>query len=150
MIVRRIQPSDITEWLRMRSALWPECPLAEHQAEMRQSLEDQDHQATFVAELSAGRLCGFLEASQRLFAEGCATSPVGYIEGWYVEPDQQRRGIGRLLVAAAEAWAAQKGCREMASDCLDDNLVSLAAHQALGYQVAERLIHLKKIIAPAD
>lgn len=97
----------------------------------------------------SGGLCGFLEASIRPFDEGCHTRPVGYVEGWYVDADVRRRGIRRGLVAAAERWAVEQGCREMASDAHPENSVSLAAHQALGFEESSRAVHLRKRLAEA-
>jgi aminoglycoside 6'-N-acetyltransferase I len=110
---------------------------------MEDMLSDQTC-ATFVAVRPDESLGGFLEASQRKYAEGCSTGPVGYIEGWYVDPDLRRQGIGRQLICEAESWAVAKGLREIASDCDLDNLISLSAHQALGYEEVERLIHFRK------
>jgi aminoglycoside 6'-N-acetyltransferase I len=42
------------------------------------------------------------EASIWHWVDGCATTPVGYLEGWCVDPDVQRQGIGRALVKSAE------------------------------------------------
>lgn len=100
----------------------------------------------FVAERAAGCLGGFLEAGTRPYADGCDTSPVGYVEGWYVDPDLRRHGVGGLLVRAAEEWARSIGCREMASDTTLDNDTSIAAHEALGYREVERLIHFAKCL----
>jgi len=105
-------------------------------------------QAVFVAVRPEGGLGGFLEASLRTYAEGCDSSPVGYIEGWYVDPDLRRQGVGRALLRAAEAWARAQGCQEMASDCRLDNEASWRAHLALGYEEAERLIHFRKRLEP--
>jgi aminoglycoside 6'-N-acetyltransferase I len=44
--------------------------------------------------------------------------------------------VGRELVAAAEAWAREQGCREFASDTQLENTVSAAAHLALGFEDA--------------
>src|SRR5262249_39023821 len=74
-----------------------------------------------VAERPTGGLCGFVEASIRPFVDGCTTRPVGYVEGWFVDPDVRRQGVGRKLVTAAEEWAAGQGCVEMASDALLGN-----------------------------
>lgn len=60
------------------------------------------------------------------------TSPVGYIEGWYVDADLRAQGLGRALVRAAEDWAIAKGCVEMGSDTWLDNEVSYGAHLAIG------------------
>src|SRR5262249_19142141 len=98
----------------------------------------------FVAERPAGGLCGFVEASIRPFAEGCTTRPVGYVEGWFVDPDMRRQGVGRRLGEAAEGGAAAPGCQEMASDALLANAVSHEAHEALGFEESGRLVHFRK------
>jgi aminoglycoside 6'-N-acetyltransferase I len=143
-VIRRVEPRDEDEWLRMRRTLWPECPLDEHLSEIAEYFSGEQRWATFVAARPEGGLCGFLEASIRPFAEGCHTRPVGYIEGWYVDADVRRQGIGGKLVRAAESWAVAQGCREMASDCTIDNEISVQAHRALGYTETGRMIHFKK------
>jgi aminoglycoside 6'-N-acetyltransferase I len=141
--VRGIRPADQAEWLRMRRALWDDCPDEEQVREMDEILKDDD-EAVFVAERPGGGLSGFLEASIRPWAIGCNQHPVGYIEGWYVDPDVRRQGVGRALVEAAEDWARSKGCRQMASDAELWNDVSHQAHGALGYQETARLVLFKK------
>lgn len=143
MIVRPVKPGDEEEWLRLRYALWPDNTLDELRIESIAIMADRK-QAVFVLSQADGKLGGFLEASLRHTAEGCSTSPVGYIEGWFIDPDLRQQGYGADLVKAAETWAIEQGCREMASDSLIDNLVSLQAHTALGYQEVERLIHYRK------
>jgi aminoglycoside 6'-N-acetyltransferase I len=98
----------------------------------------------FVAVRGAGGLGGFIEAAIRPWAEGCSSKPVGYIEGWYVDPDLRCRGVGRRLVRVVETWARSRRCREMASDCVLDNEVSFRAHQRLGYREVVRLILFQK------
>ena len=107
-------------------------------------LDEAQDTVVFVAERPDGTLGGFLEAGTRPYAEGCHTSPVGYIEGWYVDPDLRREGVGRALVEAAEAWARGIGLQEMASDALIDNEVSHQAHLALGYREVERIVCFHK------
>lgn len=143
MHIRPVETRDLDEWLRMRLQLWSEHSPAEHLREMEEILADPSC-IVLVAVHPEGGLCGFLEASQRKYAEGCETSPVGYIEGWYVEPDYRRQKVGARLVRAAEEWARQLGLREMASDCEINNRISLKAHLALEYEEVERLIHFKK------
>lgn len=149
MKIRKYEPDDFGEWLRMRLALWPETSAGRHRLEMQEILAHPTCQ-TFVAVRPDGRLGGFLEFDQRKYAENCETSPVGYIEGWYVDLDVQRKGVGRKLVEAAESWARQQGLREMASDCMLDNEVSLKVHLALGYEEADRLIHFRKSLASCE
>src|SRR5690606_23987061 len=91
-----------------------------------------------VVDRGDGRLGGFIEASLRPIASGCRTSPVGYVEGWYVDEDLRRRGLGRALVDGAIDWAKRHGCREIASDYDFGNATSRAAHAALGFWPAAR------------
>lgn len=100
--------------------------------------------AVLVADRGDGTLAGFVEIGSRPYAEGCETSPVAYLEGWYVDADCRREGLGTRLVEAAEAWALSHGYREMASDTELDNGVSLTAHLALGYEEVERQICFRK------
>lgn len=144
MQTRPIEPGDQDEWLRLRKALWPECAIDTLTAEMADIVADSDDQAVFVAVRPAGRLGGLVEVSTHPHAIGCSTRPVAYVEGWYVDPDLQRTGVGGELLAAAESWARSKGCREIASDTLFDNEVGLAAHRACGYVLTGRLIHFRK------
>ncbi|HWT00016.1 MAG TPA: aminoglycoside 6'-N-acetyltransferase [Pyrinomonadaceae bacterium] len=135
---------DRDEMLRMRLALWPDSTADDLEAEMPSWLKDESRLIVFVAEREGGGLAGFVEAGIRDVAEDCETRDVGYVEGWYVDGDARLRGVGRMLVGAAEDWARSRGCVEMASDCLLTNEVSLAAHLRLGYEETARLIHFRK------
>jgi aminoglycoside 6'-N-acetyltransferase I len=86
------------------------------------------------------------EFATRLMTElACNPSlPVGFIEGWYVAPAHRRRRIGARLVAAAEAWARNQGCTDMASDTWLEAFNSQRAHEALGFEVVNRCIHFRK------
>lgn len=144
MQIRTANKDDAAEWLRMRTALWPESP-EDHPPEIEQFFADKgDDLEIFVAENEDGRLCGFLEAGTRSYAEGCRSSPVGYIEGWWVDSSYRQKGIGARLVAAAEEWARERGLTEMASDTGLDNDASQCAHAALGYRETDRMICFRK------
>lgn len=142
--VRKLVEKDIEEWFRMRKHLWDELADNEHKSEMSGIYEHSETQLVLVAETSDGNLMGFLEASIRPFVEDCHTENVGYLEGWWIEPEFRRNGIGRSLVKMAENWARSKGCAEMASDSEIGNDLSLKAHLNLGYEETSRLVHLRK------
>lgn len=129
----------------MRRLLWPDAPEDELATELDVILGDPSKYAVFVAE-EDGRLVGFVEAALRDWAEGCATRPVGYVEGWYVRPERRRAGVGRALVEAAERWSASKGCTEIGSDAEVSNTLSHAAHRALGFAEIERIVAFAKPI----
>jgi len=141
--IRRATSADKPGWLRMRLLLWPDGTLEGFSREMDDLLSDP-LTPVFVAIRSNGMAGGFLEAGTRKYAEGCETSPVGYIEGWYMDEDLRGRGIGKALVEAAEVWARSQGLTEMASDTWLDNEVSIRAHLKMGYEETERLVHFAK------
>jgi aminoglycoside 6'-N-acetyltransferase I len=141
--IREIIESDRADWVRLREALWPGS-LSDHDAETRKYFEEPPKAPiVFVAEAD-GRLVGFLELDYRKYAPGCRSSPVPFVEGWYVEPGLQRRGIGRALIEAAEARARAAGHHEIASDAEIENAGSIAAHVALGYEEVERVVCLRR------
>jgi aminoglycoside 6'-N-acetyltransferase I len=144
-IVRTITEQDYDEWLRLRLALWPEPghQVQELETEMAEIIADPE-QPVFVAERAGASLCGLLEVSIRQEAEGCNTNHIGYLEGWYVDPDMRGKGVGRKLVEFAEKWARVQGCTEMASDTTSAYPLSPGAHAQLGYQEVRRTIHFKK------
>jgi aminoglycoside 6'-N-acetyltransferase I len=111
---------------------------------MAEILGDPEFNAAFMAHAPDGLPVGFLEASIRLTAEGCRPGRIGYLEGWFIEPGWRGKGLGAALVQAAEAWAVDRGCREMASDADLDNAAGRQAHVHLGYQEASRLAHFRK------
>ena len=143
--VRRVTADDKPEWLRMRLLLWPDEASADLAEEMDRMLEDP-LMPVFVLERPDRGLGGFLEAGTRKFAEDCHTSPVGYIEGWFVDEDLRRRGYGHELVRAAEHWSLSQGLKEMASDTWLWNETSIRAHLAMGYHETERVVHFAKTL----
>jgi aminoglycoside 6'-N-acetyltransferase I len=144
MAVRLIGRSDLEAWCRMRRALWPEAAPAELHEEAEAYLRGVSPlQAVFLGVGQTGEPWGMLELSLRSVAEGCHGTPVPYVEGWYVVPQARRRGVGRRLMAAAEAWARERGFAEIASDAVIGNRQSERAHLALGFVEVERAIHFR-------
>lgn len=127
----------------MRLALWPEGDADDHRRGMADWLATPDA-LILVAPRAAGGLCGFAEVGLRPYAEGCESSPVAYLEGWYVDADVRRQGVGAALVRAAEAWARARGLTEFASDALLENETSHRAHRALGFGEVERVVCYRK------
>ena len=149
--VRSAVPSDLDQLAALLAALWPEAPVEEHARELRLLLGGESHSvltmplAIFVAEAGDGTLAGFVEVDLRSHADGCdPAQPVGYVEGWYVVEEYRQSGVGKRLIAQAENWARNHGCREMGSDALIDNDISQRAHEALGYEVVDRCVHYRK------
>jgi aminoglycoside 6'-N-acetyltransferase I len=141
--IRRATHEDKSAWLRMRQGLWPDAPIQYLEFDLDDRLLDPDY-AVFVASRGNGELVAFIESGLRDYGEGCETSPVGYIEAWYVDEHIRGQKLGRDLIYAAEQWAREKGCAEMASDTWLENEAGISAHLKVGYQEAERLVHFVK------
>ena len=130
---------DQAEYLRMRLALWPHASEEEHFKDMIHIYKGEPfykHELTwkvFVIERTNGKLGGFIELSLYPELPFVKSSPVGYIEGWYVDEDLRSQGLGSRLVYLGEEWAKQKKCVHMASDVESGNALSQQAHRALGY-----------------
>jgi aminoglycoside 6'-N-acetyltransferase I len=141
--IRRLEPGDKADDVRMRVALWPDADPTDLADEF-DGLLDDPNQVAFVAERASGGLCGMVEASVRPFANPVEEQPCAFVEGWWVDADVRRTGVGRALIAAVEDWARARGFHELGSDALLDNVLSHAAHLALGFEERERTVAFRK------
>lgn len=148
MKIRKLLPHDFEPWLNLRRRLWPDMTAEDLKAEQEGILFDPRRNRVLVSEDNSGALVGFVEVSLRDWADGCTTHPVGYIEGWYVEPQFRRSGVGRALICAAEQWALEYGCTELGSDAELANELSHRAHAGVGFtEVVRVVLFSKKITA---
>ena len=139
MLIRPVEARDRADWLRMRQILWTDDDTLEAGIEAHFATPKSD-MIVLMAEDASGNLIGFAEVGTRAYAEGCETSPVGFLEGWFVEEHARGSGVGRALVQAAETWARNRGLTEFGSDTWLENEASIRAHQAIGFVVTERLV----------
>jgi aminoglycoside 6'-N-acetyltransferase I len=144
--IRSARPDDIPALGELREALWPDGTAAEYAAEVP-TLLDSPNDCVFVAEAD-GRIFAFLEGRLRSHADGCDTSPVGFMEGWFVAEDWRGRGVGGALVRELEQGARERGCRELGSDTWLDNIASQNAHEHLGFSEVDRVVNYRKALDP--
>jgi 2-haloacid dehalogenase len=147
--IRPVERADAAEWLRLRTALWPEEDSAQLLADIAGYFDGsiRSPATVLVAADSRRRLVGMAELSIRPYAEGCSTDRVAFLEGWFVDVEMRFRGIGRALVDAALRWGESEGCIEFASDAELDNEASAAAHRALGFEETTLLRCFRKDLA---
>jgi len=72
--------------------------------------------------------------------------------GWMyyvaVDPDRQKSGYGRALVAAAEAWHNARGVPKSMLLVRAENARVIAFYRALGYEVEERVLMTRWLKTP--
>jgi aminoglycoside 6'-N-acetyltransferase I len=145
LVIRPVERADAAVWERMRTALWPD-DSGSHAADIARFFSPQRNEPLEVlfACSGSGAPIGFVELSIRPHAVGCTSDRVAFVEGWYVEPDHRRRGVGAALIRAAEEWGRAHTCTELGSDTQLWNESSINAHKALGFEEVERLVAFRK------
>ncbi|RLC64969.1 MAG: N-acetyltransferase [Chloroflexi bacterium] len=114
----------------------------EMQQRLEQVLQDERH-AVFVAELSDGRVAGWVHVHLRWLVIADLGAE---IEGLVVDQSCRRRGIGRLLMQRAEEWARRRGCRAVQ---LRSNVIRKGAHvfyENIGYSIVKTQLTFRKVL----
>ena len=123
--------------------LWPNHDATELRDEFAEILKSEEA-ACFLA-YEAGVPVGFAQCQLRHdYVEGTKTSPVGYLEGIFVQPEFRHRGVAKQLLGACESWTREKGCTEFASDCELGNDASLDFHISMGFTEVNRIVCFTK------
>jgi aminoglycoside 6'-N-acetyltransferase I len=124
MKVRFATKADADAWLAMRAALWPDANVDALRLEVGRYFVAYGQpplpHCVFVAE-AGGRIVGMLELPLRAYADGCDSSPVPFIEAWYVAEDarplrRRRAGAGRGRMGARQRLL-RDGVRRAAREC---------------------------------
>jgi len=144
--IKKAELPDKMLWLKMRSILWPDANLAEHEKEIDHILQDDSNFVAFLAINHEENPVAFAEVSMRSYANGCESKPVAFLEGiWVAEPYRQQ-GIAKKLIDAAADWSRSKSCYELGSDTELHNQVSFDAHLKWGFKETERVIYFRKLL----
>ncbi|MGN0746084.1 MAG: aminoglycoside 6'-N-acetyltransferase [Aristaeellaceae bacterium] len=142
MLIHKALATDSPLLAQLASRLWDHDP-AQLEPEFA-ALTASPKAACFLA-LDGDEAVGFAQCQLRHdYVEGTSTSPVGFLEGLWVEEAHQRQGIASGLLHACEDWARSVGCTEFGSDCELDNDASRAFHLASGFEEVNRTIWFAK------
>ena len=146
-MIRPCSASEQSGWLELRFALWPHHDQRAHLEAMAKFCAAPERFGQFVAYAPTNVPRGFVEVALRNdYVNGTRSSPVAFLEGIYVVPEERRRGIARSLIAAAEDWARSHGCIEFASDASLADQSSHALHHAVGFEETERVVYFRKAL----
>ncbi|EST12582.1 aminoglycoside 6'-N-acetyltransferase [Sporolactobacillus laevolacticus] len=125
--------------------LWPDHTKEDLLAECRKQLHSDQNVHYLIR--NKNDYIAFIHVSIRNdYVEGANSSPVGYVEGIFVEKEFRMLGLAKKLIAAGEEWAKAKGCRQMGSDTELANQSSLNFHIQTGFSEANRIISFIKDI----
>ena len=144
-MVKQAKPGDAMTLAGLATKLWKGHSIPE-MANMFENLISDDNAVCFLQYVD-GKAIGFVQCQLRHeYVEGTDSSPVGYLEGIFVEDAYRKHGYAKALLKECEAWAKEKHCREFASDCELENDDSLRFHTAMEFEVANRIICFRKDI----
>ena len=145
-MIYKAKREDSPAIARLAIQMWEDNTI-EDLAEEIEEIMGSDESAYFLLELD-GKAVGFAQCQLRHdYVEGTESSPVGYLEGIFIEEAYRKQGYAKELLKKCESWAKEMGCREFASDCELDNEVSLAFHLKMGFIEANRVICFTKTIS---
>ena len=143
LTICRAEKEDALTVAKLAIQMWEDNVL-EELAEEFAELTGSSETAVFLGTVD-GQAIGFAQCQLRHdYVEGTGTSPVGYLEGTFIEENYRKQGYAKQLLAACENWAREQGCTEFASDCELDNIGSLKFHLSLGFEEANRVICFTK------
>lgn len=141
-MIREATKEDVTCIAEMAIVMW-DGHLEELAGEFEMALDNEE--CAIYLYCTNNTPIGFAQCGLRHdYVEGTESSPVGYLEGIFIQEDYRRKGYAKALAAECEKWAGKMGCSEFASDCELDNDVSLAFHMNMGFTEAGRIICFTK------
>lgn len=142
-MIKTANKEDARTLAELAIKMWSDATLTELQ-EGFEELISSDKARCFIKYVD-GKAVGFAQCQLRTdYVEGTDSSPVGYLEGIFVEKECRKLGYAKELLKECENWAKEKRCTEFASDCELVNEESLLFHIAMGFEEANRIICFKK------
>ena len=144
-MIRKATVEDAPLVATIAAKLWPHHTAEEMIDDFKETIRN-DNNVVFLCYDNDAPI-GFVQCGLRHdYVEGTNTSPVGYLEGVFVDTPYRKHGYAKVLLAACEAWAKEQGCAEFASDCELHNTDSLQFHLNVGFEEANRIICFRKTL----
>ena len=91
-----------------------------------------DWSDAFVAVDAADRAIGLVALVRQ--EDPFTGHPRAYVDALVVDPDARGRGVGAALLRFAEAWARERGCREVCLDVFAGNAGAIAFYERVGFR----------------
>lgn len=140
------EQADFTQLLQMGRKLWTKFDKEDLEQLLQQAATLQKYRIV-LAKNQQHEGVGFAIFSIRTdYVEGAITSPTGYLEGIFVEPEFRKSGVAREFLRLGEAWCKSRGCTQMGSDTWLTHTQSREFHKRLGFWEEEEIVHFLKDI----
>ena len=144
-MIKRAGMNEGRELANLAIQMWTDHNLNDLEAEFRK-LAMNNEAACFI-KYADDKPIAFAQCQLRYdYVEGTESSPVGYLEGIYVQERYRNNGYAAELLSECEKWAKEKGCSEFASDYELDNEDSMKFHMSLGFEEVNRIICFRKAL----
>ncbi|MCB1516216.1 MAG: GNAT family N-acetyltransferase [Hyphomicrobiaceae bacterium] len=140
--IRPMRHDETEVWAALRSRLWPDCGPEDNAEDIAAFQSGGPVKIVFIA-FDGQTAVGFAEISERSVVDSCGNAPAAFLEGWFVEPEYQKQGVGGALIAAAKDWASNQNYAYLGSDAVLENEISHAAHLALGFEETGRVVNFR-------
>ena len=143
MRILEVTSKDTRKVAQLANIMWSDSTIRELDSEFKEIIRD-DNAVVFVV-IEEMEIVGFAQCQLRYdYVEGTNSAPVGYLEGIFIKERCRKKGYAKGLLKYCEKWAAEKGCKEFASDCELTNETSLKFHLSTGFLEANRIICFTK------
>lgn len=104
--VRSPEPRDFDQMAELAGQLGYPCTAEQVRARLS-DIRDSNECAIYVVELAEGQIAGWIGV---YIFRSVEMDKLGEINGLVVEQKHRSRGIGKVLLDAAEEWARNRGC----------------------------------------
>ena len=142
-IFKEVTSADKAVWIQFRKTLYHGVDDTFHEKEVDLILNDPTKTTFLIFEKNGDFPVGMLELSLRNVVDGCLTSPVGYIEGIYLDESTRGLGFGKAMVDFSKEWARSKGCSELACDAELHETEAQKFHEKMGFKETYRIVQYK-------
>lgn len=143
-VIRSLRRDELAESWELHEKGFPLLDVQSRESYLRYRSEEGFVFDQIVVAEVGGKLVGKIEVCS---AKVSGKGKTGFVDGFVVDPDYQKRGIGTQLLLEAERRAAKKGIRQIDLGVKTFNRDAISLYEELGYKKLHRIFLMK---APKD
>jgi len=141
-VIRSLRRDELEESWELHEKGFPHFDVQSRESYLcYRSKEGFDFDQIIIAEVD-GKLVGKIEVYSAKVSDKGKT---GFVDGFVVDPDYQRRGIGTQLLLEAERRAVNKGIRQIHLGVKTFNTDAISLYEELGYERLNRFYLMRAL-----